>query len=65
MTEDGASIKVAEELLRNGDIARVLTYVIANFSVLEKAIMKLETAGMPLRKSLDVVKILEKKRLAD
>lgn len=49
MTEDAASIKMERGLLSDGDIEGDLAYIKANFSFLRKGIMKLETAGMPLR----------------
>lgn len=59
ITEDVASIKMAGDLLSDGEIGRDLCYIDL-FTVLEKGIRKLKTAGMPLREFLDVVQKLEK-----
>lgn len=45
MSEDAASIKIASGLLNDGEIEGNFAYIDANFSVLKKEIMKLETAG--------------------
>lgn len=47
-------------LPRDGDIKRDLAYIDSNFSVLENDIINSETAVMPLKESLDVVKHSEK-----
>lgn len=54
MTEDPASIKIVTDLFHDGGIGRDLAYTDLSISIIEKGIRKLETAGMPLRESLDV-----------
>ncbi|KAI1716384.1 hypothetical protein DdX_07431 [Ditylenchus destructor] len=54
-TEDAASIRISQELFNKQGIAHQLANIQCNFSILPKAITKLESQGLTLSQSLDVL----------
>lgn len=60
MTEDAASIRIATWLLNNGGIRKDLTYIDSTLAFYKIGIIKLETAGMSLKESQNIVKNLDK-----
>lgn len=49
MTLYPSSITITREIISDGDIERDVAYIDANFRVIEKGIMRLETEGVPQR----------------
>ncbi|KAI1705118.1 hypothetical protein DdX_13876 [Ditylenchus destructor] len=53
--EDAASIRISQELFNKQAVAHQLAYIQCNFSILPKAITKLESQGLTLSQNLEVL----------
>ncbi|KAI1694776.1 dnaJ domain-containing protein [Ditylenchus destructor] len=53
--EDAASIRISQELFNKQGVAHQLAYIQCNFSILPKAITKLESQGLTLSQNLEVL----------
>ena len=60
-SDDAASIRLSQESFGNPIVPQNLAYILSNFSILPNAIKKLETQGLSLAQSLDLLSEVKEK----